>query len=266
MTNYFKLLSRIKEYDNENHIKADNEVISVDDLFNLSYNKFSELKNALSTENLEKKLNNSLNKYLKNFIIKLNTKCNIKYNGENAKLYINLYLLKCKLFSFTINKNFKTNQTKFNIKQNLPKEDPLLYRLAYNIIKDNISIINDKLDGLQEFEGLMMANKESYNSFYEILLKSKNGIYDTQYFRDDFFDVAFNYNLKGKLDYSIRINKNNDEQDIYYKHINNLTPLNEITKQYEGQILKQIPVNILKLDPVLRYIVDEANSKILVRK
>ena len=265
MTNYFQLLRKIKEYDTENYIKSSDEFISAYDLFNLSYNKFAELKNALNTENLEKKFNSSLNRYLKKSIIKLYTKCFIKYNGENAKLYINLYCLKYKLFTFKINKHLKTNQTTFDMKQNLIKDDPLLYRLAYNMIKDNLLVINDKLDSLKEFENLMMASKENYNSFYEILLKNYNGIYETQYFRDEFFDVTFNYNLRGKLDYHIAINHKNDTQNIYYAHINNLTPLNKIAKKYEGQILKQIPVEISKLDPVLKYIVEETNSKKMIK-
>lgn len=87
-------------------------------------------------------------------------------------------------------------------------------------------------------------------------LSSINSMMNSQVFSDSFLDVALSFNHCGIVKISMKINKQEDPNNIYNREWYNRKKLSQYVKENEEEILRKIPVKIDRLDDAIRKIVE----------
>ena len=257
MGGYFRLKKLIDSYSNKEDINFTSDTISAYDLCILLDSKFSDLKSAVDCSKIENILNTSLKKTNKNFHVECSTTVRFQ-NEQKVLLFINLYYKNKKVLYYCCEKDINDNQIGLHDYDN---EGIKYIKVLENAIFSNEHEICKHLSLFDNLIDLYKANSEEYHSPYEKLLTNPEFIHSTEMVSDDLFTIYFHYNINGYLSYQISINKEQDINNTYNHFYYNLTPLYEIVKQNEGEILKKIPVSINYLNPMFRCVINESKKQ-----
>lgn len=225
MDNYNILLNEIKEYLNRDEVNsenANNEIISLFDLYNIINGEFEGLRNITINSKINKKLS-------------LPTKINI-FSNKQLTSYIHGNEKNCRI-NFKKIKYFGDGDCSLKIYKDkgvndiyFDREKSHHNREFYNFIKRNYNLILETLQTLEDY--------------VELLGKFNSNSID---FSDDLFKVKLSFNLDGEVNYSVSIRSDHCLAEEYSKKWYQRENICDFANKHKEEILKRIPISPYEL-------------------
>lgn len=252
MDQYTILLKELETYFDLESVELSEDEISALDLFNIVNEKFKELYDLHHSKEFIEQINSELTqsivvgKFFKKIIPNFIDECdNVLIRSKNQTSRI--------CFCF---RNHKYE----GICKDMDSEEIYFDTINQKTIINNDFILRhyDKIMSMfatiEEFSDLIQGNIDYDSDRHNHLLRP-------QIFSDSFLDVTLSYNIYGKVEIDIKINKSRDPEDIFKREWVKRKGLSEIVEENKEAILSNIPIDINQLNSTCEKIISQYREK-----